>query len=350
MSPWPTVSVVLPARDDAAALPEAVGSVLTQDYPGQLELVVAAAPSADETTAVANRLAADEPRVRVVANPDGGTSAGLNAAVRASSGEVVARVDARAELPAQYLRRAVEVLAQTGADNVGGVQQALGTTGFERAVAAAMGSPLGVGGARFHRGGPPGPVETVYLGVFAREALERIGGFDEHLVRNQDYEANWRIRDTGGTVYFHPDLAVAYRPRGELGGLARQYAEYGQWKREVHRRHPRSVRPRQLVAPAVVVANVAGLALAAVSRRWLAVPALYAGAVAAASARTARGLSPGEAIHLPAVFATIHHAWGVGWLAGPSEAGEPVARLSTGSSGVLPWRRAVRRIRGWRSP
>lgn len=309
------MAVVMPVRDEAAHLEAAVEAVLSQDYPGPLELVVAVAPSTDGTEEVAARLAARDWRVRVVPNFAGVTPAGLNAAIAASTAPVVVRVDGHAELSPGYVRRAVELLDETGADNVGGVQRAIGTTPFEDAVAAAMTSRFGVGDAKFHYGGEPGPTDTVYLGVFRRSALERVGGFDESLVRNQDYELNWRIRETGGTIWFDPSLWVTYRPRGSLRALARQYREYGWWKAEVLRRHPGSVRWRQLVPPAALVANVAGLLLGLT--RWrpaLVAPATYAAGVAVAAAAAGRG-SPGRTARLLAVFPTMHHAWAAGFLA-----------------------------------
>ncbi|CAN5609110.1 glycosyltransferase [soil metagenome] len=327
MNRWPAVSVVMPVREEAALLAGAVAAVLDQDYPGPLEVVLAVGPSGDGTSEVASGLAQLDARVRVVANPAGSTSAALNAAVEASSGTVVARVDGHAELCPGYLRKAVELLAETGADNVGGVQHAVGTTPFERAVAAAMTSRFGVGNARFHYGGAPGPTDTVYLGVFRREALDRVGGFDATLVRNQDYELNWRLRATGGTVYFSPDLRVRYRPRGTPAALARQYFEYGRWKREVLRRHPRSLRWRQLAAPLAVAANLTAVALAARGRRApLVVPGVYLAGVAGAT-ENARVDSRARA-WLPLVFATMHGAWGTGFPLGPPQRAAPEVTVS----------------------
>jgi succinoglycan biosynthesis protein ExoA len=315
---WPTVSVVIPARDDASHLPAAVEAVLTQDYPRALELVIAVGPSQDGTEDVAAGLSAEHPPVRVVENPAGTTPAALNRAIGASAGEIVVRIDSHSEPPPGYVRRAVEVLQATGADNVGGVQQAVGTTPFQRAVAAAMSSPFGVGDAKFHYGGEPGPTDTVYLGAFRRSALDRTGGFDESLLRNQDYELNWRIRATGGTVYFHPDLAVVYRPRDTWRGLARQYHEYGRWKREVLRRHPRSARWRQLVPPAALLANAGGAVLGlALHPVFWTVPAVYGGAAVAAALAVPGPLRRSERLRLPLVFATMHHAWALGFLVGP---------------------------------
>lgn len=313
---FPSVSVVIPARDDAEGLPGAVHAALEQDYPGPLEVVLAVAPSRDTTMDTAIELAEGDLRVRVVPNPAGTASAGLNRAVADCSGAVVARVDAHCEPGPGYLRRAVEVLAATGADNVGGVQRATGAHGFQAAVARAMSSRFGTGDARFHYGGEAGPVDTVYLGVFRRDALERVGGYDETLLRNQDYELNWRLRAAGGLVWFAPDLEVRYHPRATVRALWRQYHEYGQWKREVLRRHPRSVRWRHLVPPATVAANALAIVLAVpTGGRSLLVPLAYMATVTAVSARLA-GLGA-EGAQLALSFAVMHTAWGLGLLAGP---------------------------------
>ena len=312
---WPSVSVVVPLRNGAAHLERCVAAILGQEYPGRLDVVLAVGPSEDDTLAIAERAAASDARVRVVANPSGRTPAALNAGIAASDGDIVARVDGHAIVPPGYVRRAVETLVETGADNVGGIQDAVGETPFEQAVAAAMTSRFGVGNASFHYGGQAGPTDTVYLGVFRRSALDRVGGFDETLIRNQDYELNWRIRDTGGVVWFDPQLRVRYRPRPSLRGLARQYFEYGTWKREVLRRHPRSVRVRQLIPPAAVVANTAAVALAVAHRpRWLAIPGIYAVAAVGAAVVAGRNRGGGVTLRLPAVFTVMHHAWGAGFL------------------------------------
>ncbi|MDX1469799.1 MAG: glycosyltransferase family 2 protein, partial [Acidimicrobiia bacterium] len=221
MTAWqPTVSVIIPARDAAETLPKTLRAINKQGYPDVVEVIVAAA---DAETA---RVAAEE-GARVVDNPFATTPAGLNLAIRASSGEVVVRCDAHAVLPPDYVSRAVETMARTGAENVGGMQVPVGTTPWEKAIAAAMSSPLGAGDARYRIGGKEGPAETVYLGVFRRETLERLGGFDERFLRAQDYELNHRIIGSGGLVWFDPELRVEYRPRGSLGSLARQYFQYG---------------------------------------------------------------------------------------------------------------------------
>ena len=316
---WPSLSVVMPVREEAEHLREAVEAVLAQTYPGRLELVVAVAPSRDDSELVADRLAADDPRVKVVPNPDGTTPSGLNRAIEAASGEVIARVDAHALLTSGYLTAAVEILEATGAANVGGVQRAVGTEPLQRAVARAMSSRFGTGDARYHYGGEPGPADSVYLGVFRSELLRELGGFDERLLRNQDYELNIRIRNRGAIVWFDPRLEVVYRPRSSLSGLASQYWQYGRWKRVTLRQHPGSLRWRQLVPPAAVIANAAGLVAATLTPWALVVPGCYLAGLLVASAVAGRD-DPAVLARLPAVFATMHHAWGAGFLAGPPTA------------------------------
>ena len=318
----PRVAGIMPALNDAAHIQTAIGSFLSQEHDGELALAVGVGPSIDGTNDIVASLAAADDRITLVDNPSGRTAAGLNAALGAVDAEVVVRVDAHCELPPGYVAQAVDTLARTGAANVGGIQRAEGTTPYQRAVARAMTSRFGVGDSQFHFGGDEGPTDTVYLGVFDAAALRAAGGFDETLVRNQDYELNWRLREAGHQVWFDPELAVSYRPRSTMRGLARQYFQYGQWKREVLRRHPQSVKARQLVAPLTVIGVAVGIVGAVMGRRWMAVaPATYAGAVLVAS--TADSADPGEAARLLSVYPAMHLSWGVGFLLGPPSVDKP---------------------------
>jgi glycosyltransferase involved in cell wall biosynthesis len=315
MSQWPGVSVVVPVLDEEEHLASSVATVLGQDYPGPLEVVLALGPSTDRTDEIAAALAADDPRVRTVANPTGRTGAGLNLALGAARHEVVVRLDGHALVPGDYVRTAVETLQRTGADNVGGVMAAEGVTDFQRAVAAAMTSRLGVGQASFHVGGDEGPAPTVYLGAFRRSVLDRLGGYDESFLRAQDWELNHRIRESGGLVWFTPAMVVTYRPRSTLRALARQYADYGRWRRVVMREHAGTASARYLAPPLAVVAVGVGTVVGAV---WwlpaLAAPLGYAVAVVAGSVVIGRGLPPRVKAWLPLVLATMHGSWGVGFL------------------------------------
>jgi len=313
----PTVSVILPVRNEAGTIERALASVLSQEYPRRIEVVVADGMSTDGTRQVLERVAAADPRVRLVDNPAQITPVGLNLAIRASGGEIVVRCDGHNLLPPGYIARAIEILLEAGADNVGGIQAATGEKFVERAIALAMSIPMGVGDARFHYGGPPGPADTVFLGVFRRSALDRIGGFDERLARNQDAELNHRIRATGGIVYFHPDLRVTYRPRGSLHALWRQYFSSGAWKRETFRRSPGSFRLRQAAPPILVIGLAVSVVVGPLRPVFsIAVPALYIAVLVGTS--IVEGVRKHElaASILLVVLPIMHLGWGLGFLVG----------------------------------
>jgi len=315
--PWPSVSIIIPVLNEERHLAKAVEMVLSQDYPGLLEVVLALGPSRDRTDAVAERLAAADPRVRTVPSPSGKTPSALNAAIAAARHAIVARVDGHAEIPADYLQVAVAELLRAGADNVGGVMDAQGTSAFERAVACAMRSKLGVGNARFHVGGKPGEAETVYLGVFRRSALQRVGGYDEHFARAQDWEMNHRIRKTGGRVWFVPELKVTYRPRSTVRALAKQYYLYGRWRRVVARHHHGTISLRYLAPPVMVAVNA--IAVIAGLLWWPAwvLPAGYLVAITVGGLCISRGEQARTRLAAPLVLMVMHWCWGVGFLTSP---------------------------------
>jgi succinoglycan biosynthesis protein ExoA len=314
---WPAVSVVVPILNEERHLREAVHRILGQNYPGLLEIVLALGPSTDRTDEVAAELVARDPRVKTVRNPSGRTPSALNAAIRASRHPVVVRVDGHGLLAPGYIQTAVRLLEETGAANVGGIMAAEGVSDFQRAVAAAMTSVFGVGGARFHTGGEAGPAETVYLGVFRREVLERLGGYDESFIRAQDWELNHRIRAGGGLVWFSPQLSVTYRPRSTLRTLGKQYFYYGRWRRVVMRQHPGTANARYLAPPMTVIACLAGLAAAPAVPWALILPVGYGAGVVVVSVMIGRGLPVRSRLALPAVLAAMHWSWGIGFLTSP---------------------------------
>ncbi len=314
------VSIVVCVLNEERHVAEALRYALDQDHPGELEVVVALGPSRDRTDAIVGELSTHDPRIRWVRNPSptGATPSGLNAAIAASKHPVVVRIDGHSLLPRDYVRVAVETLRRTGADNVGGIMAAEGSNDFERAVACAMTSRLGVGNAAFHTGGAEGPADTVYLGVFRRSALERVGGYDDGFLRAQDWEMNLRIHRTGGLVWFQPALRVSYRPRPSLRALARQYFHYGRWRRVVARQHPETLNLRYLAPPTALVGVVAGT-LAAALGFWPAalLPVGYLALVVIGSALVSRDQPVRVRARVPLVVATMHLSWGAGFLTSP---------------------------------
>ena len=315
-SPLPAISVILPVLNEESHLESAVLSVLSQDYRGPLEIILALGPSRDRTNEIASKLASQDNRVKLLDSPTGKTAAGLNLALAASKSPVVVRVDGHAQIPNNYISLIVEILNKTGAVNVGGVMAAVGTTAFERAVAGAMRSPLGVGASRFHTGGEAGEVDTVYLGAFRREALIAIGGFDERFTRAQDWELNFRLRENGGVIYFDPRLHVTYRPRSSVGALAKQYFEYGRWRRVVSRRHSGTINYRYLAPPFALLGFSTSIVLGVLLSSIFFIPALvYLLFVVLASLKIST--SVGEYLLLLVVIPTMHFAWGAGFISSP---------------------------------
>jgi len=329
---YPPVSVVMPVRNEERHLAEAVRHVLGQDYPGEFELVLAVGPSADRTGQIARDLAAAQPRLTVVPNPTGQIPAALNAAVRVARHAVIARMDGHALMPPGYLATAVAALTETGAADVGGVMAAVGVTTFQQAVAWAMTSKAGVGSAAFHTGGGAGPVDSVYLGIYHRKAIERAGGWDEGMLRAEDWDLNYRIRAGGGRIWFTPDLRVTYRPRASVRTLAAQYFHYGRWRRVIVREHPETASFRYLAPPAAaalvtagLLAGLAGLASLAAggpaAAQWLTValviPLGYLAGVTAVAAALAAAVPARVRARIPLVLAVMHMAWGAGFLTSP---------------------------------
>ena len=327
----PGVSYIMPILNEAGHVEEAITTILAQEYAGPQEIVVALGPSTDGTTEIVTRLAASDPRVVVVDNPRGDTPIGLNLAIAQTTHPVVIRVDAHSELTADYTARGIDVLRDTGAANLGGLMEARGRGAFQRAVARAYMSRIGLGGPAYHAGDEAQEAESAYLGVFRREVFDVLGGFDESLRRGQDWELNLRIREAGGLVWFDPELRVTYWPRASWSKLAQQFYATGVWRAEIVRRHG-SRNSLRYFAPPLLVLGVAAslieavLQLGGATRRWprltqrftalVHVPSLsyVAGIVAAAWRAPDAGLR--ERCWFALVLPTMHLSWGTGFLRG----------------------------------
>lgn len=315
-SPKREISVILPVLNEEKYLADSVNSILSQEFSGSIEVILAVGPSQDATLQIAQALQAKDSRVVVVDNPTGKTAAGLNRAIAASKYSIIVRVDGHSQLPKNYCELAFNLLSQTGAVNVGGVMAAEGITLFQRSVARAMRSPLGVGASRFHTGGGAGVSDTVYLGCFRKDAILEVGGFDERFTRAQDWELNFRLREKGGLIYFDPRLTVTYRPRSTVKALAKQYFEYGRWRRVVSRRHQGTINYRYLAPPFTLVATTLSLLLGAIASPLFLIPALVY-SVFILGASLIIGKSAGEVLCLPTILLTMHISWGLGFLTSP---------------------------------
>ncbi len=315
----PLVTLVIAMLNEAETIDSCLRSVLAQDYPAdRLEILVYDGGSTDESAAIARRVLGDRPLAAVRENPDRVQAAAWNLGIAAASGDLVGVVSGHAEIGPQYVSAAVAALERTGADLVGGPVHAVGDGLLGEAVAAAISTPFGAGGARFRLTEREEEVDTVFMGLASRDTYLRFP-FDPEMVRNQDDELSYRILDAGGRIVCDPAIDSAYRSRTTLGGLARQYWEYGYWKVRVLQKHPAQVRMRHLVPPLFVVGAAGALALLPVRglprSAAAAVLGAYLAADLAASIRASRGRAH-LLLVLPFVFPTLHVAYGAGLLAG----------------------------------
>jgi len=317
----PVVSVIIPCRNERAHIESCVRSVLEQRrVPGEFEVLIADGMSDDGTREILARLAREDRRLQVIDNPGGVVSTGLNAAVRATRGEVVLRMDVHTSYAADYIRQCFIALKESGAENVGGPWIAQGESLTAQAIAAVFQSRFGTGGARGHDANYTGFVDTVYLGCWHRNVFERFGMFDEELVRNQDDEFNLRLTRAGGKIWQSPRIRSWYRPRPSLQALCRQYMQYGYWKVRVIQKHKMPASWRHLAPGIFVLAFSILLVTAPLSAlaTWALtiVAGTYAICNAAASLLTASRHGWKLFPLLPIVFACYHFAYGFGFLCG----------------------------------
>lgn len=330
MTEFPGVSYVMPVLNEADYLEEAVNSILTQDYDGEKELVIALGPSTDNTDVVARRLADEDARITLVDNPKGRTPIALNLAIKESIHPIIMRVDAHSELPSNYTRRGVETLYRVGAHDVGGLMDARGRTPVQRAIAAAYHSKFGFGGPAYHSGAPEGEAESAYLGIFRREVFDEVGFYDENMWRAQDWELCLRIRQAGHKVWFDPELKVGYYPRDTFKALARQSYASGTWRGEIARRFPEGKSLRHDIPPLLLAGVSLGsvaLAVAPFARNHAprpvqalinvaaSAPLVYVAATVAAGL-TSKGEGIKEKLLTAGAFQSIHLPWAAGYLKG----------------------------------
>ena len=316
-----SVTILLPIRNEAAFIERGLRAILAQDYPGEMEILIADGLSTDNTRQIIHKLAALHPQisVQVIDNPGQIVSTGINIALKHTTGDIIIRVDGHTLIAPDYVRQCVETLQRTNADNVGGKMNAIGSNPFGKAVTLATSTPFGIGGGRFHYSNDEEWVDTVYMGAWPRRVFEKIGLFDEELVRDQDDEFNYRLREQGGKILLSPAIKSEYTVRSTPRALWRQYFQYGYWKVRVLQKHPRQMSLRQFVPPAFVLALLGSalLALFPVLRLpSLVVPLMYLAANLFASLWTASRRGWHYLPLLPIIFAILHLSYGLGFLIG----------------------------------
>jgi len=317
MAQQPLVTIAMPAFNEERFIEACIASVQAQDYPAdRIEILIADGRSTDRTREILAHLAEADPRIRVIDNPDRIQAPGLNRLVREARGDILVRMDVHCEYAPTYVRACVEALERTGADNVGGAQRARARTRFQRALCAALDSPLGVGGARYRSAASEGFVDTVFLGAFRRRVFEQVGMWDPGAITNEDAELNQRIVATGGKVFLSKDIEVHYYPRDSFKKLATQYFKYGVGRARTLLKHGRFLNVRPAIPFAMVVG---GAALILVPPLWPVAPlafGAYALATGAEAIRVGRSVGAAAIPTVWAIFPVLHASHGVGFAAG----------------------------------
>jgi len=307
------VSVIVPARNEERSIGTTLEALRAQDY-RNLQIIVVDGGSTDGTVAVVERHMAEDPRVELLHNPRGITPVALNVALAAARGPWLVRMDAHATVDPTYVGAAVTRLREGGWGGVGGRKDGVGRTPAGRAIATALGSPFGVGGSVYHHGVREQEVDHIPFGAYPTALARELGGWDERLMTNQDFEFDYRLRRSGARLLFDPALHIDWQSKQKMGEFYQQYRRYGRGKVDVALLHPSSLRPRHLLPPLLVPYLMAAAAVALRRPRLAAaMVAPYAAGLAVASVDAGRRVDDGAArALLPVAFLAMHIGWGVG--------------------------------------
>ena len=317
----PFVTVIIPIRNEAKYIKSCLQAVIDQDYPNdRIEILVVDGLSEDSTRDIVTQMAKQAPTIRLLDNPGQIVPTALNIGLKKAQGEVIIRVDGHTIIASDYVHACVEALQASQADCVGGPMIAQGQTPFGEAVALATSHPFGVGGSRFHYATDIIETETAYMGAYQREVFEKVGYFDEEMVRNQDDEFHYRLRARGGRIMLYPTIRSIYYNRSTTKSLWKQYFQYGFWKVRVAQKLPRQIRPRHLIPAGLVVSLFLGGLLAPFSKLvrwgWLAIISLYAILNLGVSLKISAQTSWLQFKFLPLTFSILHLAYGSGFVWG----------------------------------
>ncbi len=322
MRETPFVTVIMPIRNEARVIANTLGRVLAQDYPADcMEVLVVDGISDDGTRQIVWDLRQQKhSNLYLLDNPGKIVPTGMNIALRQAKGEIIIRVDGHCMIAPDYVRKCMEHIQNDGVAGVGGSMESIGETSVAKAIAIGMSSPFGVGNSAFRTvSGETKLVDTVPFPAYTRNIIERVGLYDEELVRNQDDEYNYRIREMGSKILLAEDIHSTYFSRTSIKSLWRQYYQYGYWKVRVLQKHPRQMSLRQFVPPAFVLALLVSVLVAllpVIHLLGLLVPLLYLIANLSASVITSAKRGWKYLPLLPIVFVILHLSYGFGFLVG----------------------------------
>lgn len=315
------ISIIIPIRNEENFIRQTIDSILAQDYPqSEVEIIVADGMSTDTTRQIVTSYQQIYPNIKLVDNPGKIVPTGFNHALRQSDGDIVIRIDGHTIIAHDYISKCVETLLRTGTENVGGKMTAVGQNEFAKAVAVATSSPFGVGGSKFHYSNKEEWVDSVYMGAWPRRVFEKIGLFDEELVRDQDDEFNYRLRENGGRILLSPEIKSEYSVRSSPKSLWKQYFQYGYWKVRVLQKHPMQMSLRHFVPPAFVFGLVVSLILAIFTwfgrSLFTAIVSLYMIANLCVSIYSSAQKEWGHVYKLPIIYTILHISYGLGFFVG----------------------------------
>jgi succinoglycan biosynthesis protein ExoA len=321
-----TVSVIVPCYNEQATIRQLLDAIYNQTYPkNEVEVVVADGLSTDDTRSVINDYQLNHPdlQIRVIDNIHRAIPSGLNRAIEAAQGTYIVRMDAHSLPNCNYIQNSIKGLKSGLGENIGGIWeiQPGSSTWVAKSIAIAASHPIGAGDARYRIGGVAQEVDTVPFGAFHRDLIKKIGMFDETLLTNEDYEFNARIRQSGGRIWLDPSISSIYYARSTLSELAKQYWRYGYWKAKMLRKHPKTLRWRQILPPLFVLAliSLGILSLAWNLARWLFafIVILYTIVILGIGIQMSLKHSRlSLIIGIPLATATIHFSWGMAFLWG----------------------------------
>ncbi len=317
------VTIILPIRNESAYIEKALNSIYQQSYRIQeIEILIVDGMSTDNTREIINRFFTQHPalKIQILDNPKMIVPAGMNIALQKAKGDIIIRVDGHCIIAPDYVRNCIDHIQQDRVDGVGGPMASIGETQMAQTIALGMSSPFGVGNSAFRTtSGRTMLADTVPFPAYTRQIIERAGFYDEELVRNQDDEYNYRIRELGGTLLLADDVRSSYFSRASLKALWRQYYQYGYWKVRVLQKHPRQMSLRQFVPPAFVLSLLASLIFLLSSKFYFLsfiIPFLYLTLNVTASLFTAMKNGLKNLFLLPVIFAILHLSYGSGFLIG----------------------------------
>lgn len=316
------ISIIVPIRNEGASIAKCLEAIIVQDTPPeQIEILVADGMSEDNTREIVRGYQKRHGNIRLLDNPGRIVSTGMNLALRQARGDIIIRVDGHCIIAPDYVRHCEEHLMKDGVDGVGGPMESIGESPLAESIALAMSSPFGVGNSAFRTTSSRTMfVDTIPFPAYRRETIQKAGLYDEELVRNQDDEYNYRIRELGGKLLLADDVRSKYYSRGSFIKLWKQYYQYGFYKVRVLQKHPRQMSARQFVPPLFVLSLVLS-ALLAVTAKWgwvilATIIGLYAAANLGASILVAHKAGWQHLRRLPIAYAIIHESYGAGFLIG----------------------------------